>query len=236
MKPNVLIVEDETLINNLLAKLLADNGYNPIQCFCGKEAVALAASHCPDLILLDLGLPDMEGLDVLDTLCQWSNKPIIVVSAREQEQQKIEALDRGADDYITKPFSNQDLMARVRSVLRRSQKPATCPLSALGNFTLGDLTIDYDSKAVFVDGKAVHVTPIEYKILALLSLNAGKVLTYGHILREIWGPYCDDHQVLRVNMANIRRKIEKQSADPQYILTEVGVGYRMPDEVRLTKD
>ncbi len=231
MKANILIVEDEALINHLLAKLLREHGYTPIQSFTGAEALSLASSHCPDLILLDLGLPDMDGMEVMDTLGKWSNTPLIVVSARQDEGQRVEALDSGADDYITKPFSNQDLLARIRSVLRRSQKPATSSLSALGRFTLGTLSIDYDSHMVTVGGEAVHLTPIEYKILSLLSLNAGKVLTYHNITREIWGPYSEGHQLLRVNMANIRRKIEKQPADPLYIQTEVGVGYRMVDEL-----
>lgn len=231
MKASILIVEDEALINHFLAKLLQENGYTPLQSFSGAEAISLAASHCPDLILLDLGLPDMDGMAVMDALSQWSNIPLIVISARQEEGQRVEALDCGADDYITKPFSNQDLLARIRSVLRRSQKPATSALSALGKFTLGALTIDYNSHLVTVGDEPVHVTPIEYKILSLLSLNAGKVLTYRNIIWEIWGPYSEAHQLLRVNMANIRRKIEKQSADPKYIHTEMGVGYRMADEL-----
>ncbi len=231
MKATILIVEDEALTNHFLAKLLRDNGYSPLQSFSGGEAISLAASHCPDLILLDLGLPDMDGMTVMETLNKWSNTPLIVVSARQDEEQRIEALDCGADDYIIKPFSNRDLLARIRSVLRRSQKPATSALSALGKFSLGALTIDYDSRLVTVCGEAVHFTPIEYKILSLLSLNAGKVLTYKNIIREIWGPYSEGHQLLRVNMANIRRKIETEPADPKYIHTEMGVGYRMADEL-----
>lgn len=228
-QPVIMVVEDEKVISNFLGAALQTQGYKVIEVATGKEAISLSASHCPDLILLDLGLPDIDGMVVLESIRQWTETPIIVVSAREHEREKVEALDNGADDYVTKPFSNDELLARVRTALRHSH--ASKAGSATGGsqppFLAGQLRIDYTRRQVSLAGKTVHLTPIEYRILTLLSAQAGKVITHETLLKELWGPYANDNQILRVNMANIRRKLEENPADPRYILTEVGVGYRM---------
>lgn len=227
----ILLVEDEAAISNFISTVLTSNDYNVIKANKGKEAIALAASHSPDLILLDLGLPDMDGIQVLKTIRSWSSIPIIVVSARGHEREKVEALDLGADDYITKPFGTSELLARIRTEVRHSQKiPNENQLEA-GKIVVGGFSIDYDKRIVKVDEKEIHLTPIEYKIIVILSKNIGKVLTYDYIIKGIWGPFMNENQTLRVNMANIRRKIEVNPAEPKYIVTEVGVGYRMMDEV-----
>lgn len=225
--PQILVVEDEKVISNFLCAILAADGYRTIKVTSGREAVSLAASHCPDLVLLDLGLPDMDGLDVLRSIRAWSYVPVVVVSARQHEGEKVEALDAGADDYVTKPFGNRELLARIRTAIRRGGKAHAGSANEPPVFVAGDLQVDYARRLVTVGGKQVHLTPIEYKIIVLLSKNAGKVLTHDFIVKDIWGPYATDNQVLRVNMANIRRRIEDNPADPKYILTEVGVGYRM---------
>lgn len=224
----VLIVEDDETICSFISAILKSNGYDIIKAAKGEEAVSMAASHCPDLILLDLGLPDMDGVDVLKAIRQWTGIPIVVVSARGHEREKVEALDLGADDYITKPFGTGELLARMRTALRHSQRnPNHCES---GQITVGDLEINYDKRLVSVAGKEIHLTPIEYKIIVLLSRHLGKVLTHDFIIKEIWGPYMNEIQTLRVNMANIRRKLEVNPAEPQYIVTEIGVGYRMVEE------
>lgn len=228
-KQHILVVEDEKVISNFLYAILTTNNYGVIKAASGSEAISLAASHGPDLILLDLGLPDMDGLEVLKTIRGWSEVPIIVVSARQHEQEKVEALDAGADDYVIKPFGNSELLARIRTAIRRNAKNSG-PAAEATCFQVNGLSIDYAKRRVSVGGRHVHVTPIEYKILVLLSKHAGRVLTHDYIIRQIWGPYSGDNQVLRVNMANIRRNIEENPADPKYIITEVGVGYRMVDE------
>ncbi|HCD1062676.1 TPA: response regulator, partial [Listeria monocytogenes] len=178
--------------------------------------------HSPDVVLLDLGLPDMEGLDVLRDIRVWSKVPIIVVSARDHEREKVTALDLGADDYITKPFGTSELLARIRTALRHIQ-PSSKESPNDHIIRIQDLYIDDDRRLVKMDDTEIHFTPIEYKILLLLARHAGKVLTHDFIIREIWGPYPSENQALRVNMSNIRRKIEKNPAEPAYILTEVGV-------------
>jgi len=227
----ILLIEDEVAISNFISTILTSNGYHVIKAQTGKEAIALAASHSPDLILLDLGLPDIDGIEVLKKIRTWSSVPIIVVSARGHEREKVEALDLGADDYITKPFGTSELLARIRTEVRHSQKIRSDNNLETGKVTIGGLTIDLDKRIVKVDDREVHLTPIEYKIIVLLSKNIGKVLTHDYIIKEIWGPYVNENQALRVNMANIRRKIEANPAEPKYIVTEVGVGYRMVDEV-----
>ena len=189
----------------------------------------MMASHCPDVVLLDLGLPDMDGMDVLRSLRSWSLMPVVVVSARTDEREKVRALDAGADDYITKPFGTSELLARIRTAIRHTRTTSANEAIARDNrFTARGLTIDYDKYRVYVDGKDANLTQNEFKLVALLGRYAGRVLTYDYLIREIWGPNktCDN-QILRVNMANIRRKIEKNPAEPQYIFTEVGVGFRM---------
>lgn len=227
----ILLVEDEIAICNFISTILTSNDYNVIKADKGKDAISLTASHCPDLILLDLGLPDMDGIEVLKNIRSWNNIPIIVVSARGHEREKVEALDLGADDYITKPFGTSELLARIRTAVRHNQNTTEGSNPELGKISVGGLCIDYEKRIVKVDDKEVHLTPIEYKIIVLLSKNVGKVLTHDYIMKEIWGPYINENQTLRVNMANIRRKIEGNPAEPKYIVTEVGVGYRMVDEI-----
>ncbi|HZW48746.1 MAG TPA: response regulator transcription factor [Bacillota bacterium] len=230
--PLILIVEDEDVISSYISTVLATNEFNSIKASKGKDAIAMAASHCPDLILLDLGLPDMDGLEVLKTIRQWTGLPVIVVSARGHEREKVEALDLGADDYITKPFGTAELLARIRTELRHSQRVMDTNSSGTGKITTGELEIDYSKRLVLLIGKEIHLTPIEYKIIVLLSRYIGKVLTHDFIIKEIWGPFTNEThsseiQALRVNMANIRRKLEMNPGEPEYIVTEVGVGYRM---------
>ncbi|WP_313341213.1 response regulator transcription factor [Sedimentibacter sp.] len=230
-KPLILIVEDEEGICNFISAILLSNEYNVIKAAKGKEAVSMAASYCPDLILLDLGLPDMDGVEVLKTIRQWTRIPVVVVSARGHEREKVEALDLGADDYITKPFGTSELLARIRTAMRHSQKSMTENPSETGKINVGELEIDYSKRLVTIAGNEIHLTPIEYKIIVLLSRHIGKVLTHDFIIKEVWGPYTNEIQALRVNMANIRRKLEVNPAEPKYIVTEVSVGYRMVEDL-----
>ena len=229
VRGKVLIVEDDRAICSFIRRVLEANGYEAVIVGTGREAISMMASHCPDVVLLDLGLPDMDGMDVLRSLRSWSLMPVVVVSARTDEHEKVRALDAGADDYITKPFGTSELLARIRTAIRHTRTTSANEAIARDNrFTARGLTIDYDKYRVYVDGKDANLTQNEFKLVALLGRYAGRVLTYDYLIREIWGPNktCDN-QILRVNMANIRRKIEKNPAEPQYIFTEVGVGYRM---------
>ena len=228
--PLILIVEDEEAISNFISAVLNSNQFNVIKTGKGRDAVSMAASYCPDLILLDLGLPDLDGVEVLRSIREWSEIPIIVVSARGHEREKVEALDLGADDYITKPFGTSELLARIRAGVRHSQRAFAGKNEAAEKVTIGGLEINYGKRLVILDGKEVHLTPIEYKIICLLSQHLGKVLTHDFITKEIWGPYTNEVQTLRVNMANIRRKLETNPAEPKYIVTEMGVGYRMVED------
>ena len=229
IKDKVLIVEDEQSISSFISMILTANGYDTIIVNTGEEALTMISSHCPDLIVLDLGLPDMDGMTIIETVRQWTQLPIIVVSARSYERDKVAALDRGADDYITKPFGAAELLARVRVAVRHTRTGVTNEaLANTGKFTAGELVIDYDKHQVLVAGENARLTQNEYKIVALLGKCSGKVLTYDFIMKELWGPQSKgSNQILRVNMANIRRKIENNPAEPKYIFTEVGVGYRM---------
>lgn len=231
VKDKILIVEDESSITRFIRAILLSNGYDVITAASGVEAYSMISSHCPDLVLLDLGLPDMDGMQIIESVRQWTQVPIIVVSARSFDRDKVEALDKGSDDYITKPFSAAELLARIRVALRHSRRAsADDSVAATGRFTTGDLTIDYDKHQVLIRGENAKLTQNEYKIVALLGRHAGKVLTYDFILKELWGPQSKgSNQILRVNMANIRRKLEKNPAEPAYIFTEVGVGYRMAE-------
>lgn len=226
-KTVILLIEDEKAIRNFISTVLEVNHYRVIEACTGEEALAAITSRCPDLILLDLGLPDMDGLEILKKLREWSGIPVIVVSARGHEREKVEALDLGADDYVTKPFGTSELLARIRTALRH-QHPSE---KVKRVFTVGDFSIDPDKRLVTMGGEPVHFTPIEYKILEILTRYPGKVITYDQIMKAIWGPYTNESQTLRVNMANIRRKIEENPAAPRYILTEVGVGYRFVEEL-----
>lgn len=226
----ILIIEDEENIKDFITTSLRAQNYKTVDARTAKDGIALAASLCPDVILLDLGLPDMDGTEVIKSVRAWSMMPIIVISARSRETEKVEALDLGADDYITKPFGSSELMARIRTAMRHwaivAGKGTPSEI-----FSTGGLQIDFGKRCVRVDGAEVHLTQVEYKIVALLARNAGQVMTYDAIISHVWGPYMDDNnRILRVNMANIRRKLEKNPAEPQYINTEVGVGYRMAGE------
>lgn len=224
---SILVIEDDKSISRFLELSLKTNGYKPILATCGLDGISLFMSNNPDLILLDLGLPDVDGMEVLDQIRSQSDIPIIIVSARDEEKEKVIALDNGADDFITKPFHLGELLARVRVALRkRNTKVVPEKLFILDNFKL-----DFEKRKVLINEKEVHFTPIEYKLLTLLVNNAGKVLTHNFIIKEIWGySYQEEAQSLRVFMANIRRKIEKDTMSPRYIITEVGVGYRFMDE------
>jgi two-component system, OmpR family, KDP operon response regulator KdpE len=224
----VLIIEDDPPIENFLAAAMNSQGYKTITAGNGEIGISLAASWDPDIILLDLGLPDMDGLQVISHIRAISDRPIIIVSARYLDHEKVEALDSGADDYIAKPFSVPELLARIRVALRHHEKD-TREEDLAGLYQNRDLTIDYSQRLVMVRKEVVHLTPVEYDILCLLAVHTGKVLTHKQILHEIHGSYQaeSDSQTLRVFVSNLRRKIELNPADPEYIQTEVGVGYRM---------
>lgn len=231
IKPLILIVEDDKPIQRFLEISLETQGYKYISTAYGKEALALAYSHNPDVIILDLGLPDMDGLEIIGKIKENLNIKIVVVSAREHEREKVEALDLGADDYLTKPFSTPELLARIRVALRNKSKDNKKDSEKIEVYEYEGLVIDYDKRQVFVDKEEMKLTPIEYKLLELLSFNAGRVLTHRFLIKEIWGAYFEsDTQSLRVFMASIRKKIEKDTANPKYIVTEVGVGYRLKSD------
>ncbi len=231
IRSKILIIEDEHRISNFMSAVLSSNGYDVITAYAGKEGSSMISSHCPDLVILDLGLPDMDGIDIIRSVRSWTTLPIVVVSARMHERDKVEVLDAGADDYITKPFGTAELLARIRTALRHTRSAAGGSISPGGLFAVGQLVIDYNKHRVLVNGENVHLTQNEFRIVSLLGKNAGKVLTYDAILKELWGPAArGNNQVLRVHMANIRRKIEENPAEPRYIFTEVGVGYRMAEE------
>jgi len=229
LRQKVLIVEDEQRIANFMSAVLNANGYDTVTAATGREACSMISSHCPDLVILDMGLPDLDGMEIIRSVRTWTQLPIVVVSARSHERDKVEALDAGADDYVTKPFGSHELLARIRTALRHTRSRAAGELSATnGSFTAGDLRIDYNRRLLTLRGEPVHLTQNEFRVVSLLSANAGKVLTYDFILKELWGPAAQgNNQALRVHMANIRRKLEQNPAQPQYIFTEVGVGYRM---------
>ncbi|MEG0330653.1 MAG: response regulator transcription factor [Longicatena sp.] len=223
----VLLIEDDKNIIKFLSLSLETNGCKVISAQSGIEGISLFMTDNPDLILLDLGLPDIDGSEVLSQIRTQSDVPILIVSARGQEKEKVEALDLGADDYITKPFHINELLARIRVALRKK----TPQVVKDKVFKMDSLYIDFEKYKVFVEEKEIHLTPIEFKLLVLLIENAGKVLTHSFIIKKIWGyNTCEDSQSLRVFMANIRQKIEKDSSHPRYIVTEVGVGYRFVEE------
>ena len=231
MRYKILIIEDDAGIRKFLRTALDAEGYDCIETNAGKKALEIIASHCPDLILLDLGLPDMDGNRIIESVRRWTKTPIVVISARGLEEDKAQALDLGADDYLTKPFGNIELLARIRTALRHTRTVAEDDQIALnGKFQVGDLTIDYGKHRVYMAGRDTGLTPNEFRIVALLGKHAGRVITYKAILRELWGPQASsDNKILRVHMASIRRKIEPNPNEPAYIFTEAGVGYRMTD-------
>ena len=226
-RPTLLVVEDDAGVRNLIATTLEAHGYRHVCAGTGRAAIAAATSQAPDIVLLDLGLPDMDGVEVVKFVRSWSQMPIIVVSARTEDADKIRALDAGADDYLTKPFSVGELLARIRTTLRRlSHQAAEDPAPALA-FDNGGLHVDFATGTASLAGRELHLTPMEYKLLCLLARNVGKVLTHQAIQRHVWGyPTTDGYKTLRVLMASLRRKIGDSPSAPLYIKTEVGTGYR----------
>ncbi len=226
----ILVIEDEEPIRRFLRASLAAEGYLVQEAENGEKALMLARSNSPDAVILDVGLPDMHGFNVLRRLREWLNVPVIVLSALGREQDKVAALDIGADDYLTKPFGVKELLARIRVALRNSARRSS-DSDANAVFKIGELTVDRALRRVFLAGEPVRVTPTEYKLLAVMSSNPGKVLTHRYLLTEVWGQdQTQEVQYLRVFMAGLRRKLEADPAQPRYLLTEPGVGYRMADE------
>ena len=224
----ILVVEDDAPIRNLIATTLRTHDYKYLVAATGESAIIEASSHNPDVILLDLVLPDIDGIEVIKQIRSWSNVPIIVISARSEDSDKIEALDNGADDYLTKPFSVDELLARLRVTQRRLAAMQTDTSAGSAVFVNGRLKIDYASGCAYLGENELHLTPIEYKILCLLSKNVGRVLTHTYITQNIWGSNWDNNvATLRVFMATLRKKLEAEPDSPQYIQTHVGVGYRM---------
>ncbi|MEL7623114.1 MAG: response regulator [Clostridiales bacterium] len=226
----VLVVEDDKQIRNFICYSLDAEDFKHIACSSGQSALSLLITEPVDLMLLDLGLPDFDGMEVIRKVREWSEMPIIVVSARDQDKEKVAALDLGADDYLTKPFSATELLARIRVALRHLYRQNS-GYRVQNILQVGELQIDLDKRLIYLEGEETHVTPMEYNLLVLLFKNIGKVLTTKQILKEVWGVgYSSDTQALRALMAGLRRKIEKNPAKPRYILTEIGVGYRLVDE------
>lgn len=220
--PRLLIVDDEPAIQRFLTTALDNGEFSLYQAENGRAALTAAVAVKPDVILLDLGLPDMDGVDVIARIRQWSQVPIIVLSVRDRETDKVTALDTGADDYLTKPFGVGELLARIRATLRRSQPPSADPV-----YRIDELEVDLARRLVLLRGEEVGLTPTEYDVLRLLVTNAGKVLTHRQILKQLWGAaYLEQPHILRVNVSNLRHKLEKDASRPRYILTETGVGYR----------
>jgi two-component system KDP operon response regulator KdpE len=223
----ILVVDDEQAIRRFLHTSLTANGYLVFEAKTGSEAIAAVISHRPDIIILDLGLPDMEGVEVTRRLREWTQIPIIILSVQDQEANKIAALDAGADDYLTKPFGVGELLARMRVAVRRATSPEAEPV-----FTSGDLTVDLSHRRVTAGGQELQLTPTEYDLLRILVSHAGKVLTHQQLLRQVWGRgYEEEAHLLRVNISNLRRKLEQDPARPRHIITEPGVGYRLQVEL-----
>lgn len=234
-KATLLIVEDDHAVRKLMSTTVELEGYQYRSAETGKEALIEVVTKKPDIMILDLGLPDMDGVTIVEKVREWSNMPIIIVSARSDDQDKIKALDAGADDYLTKPFSIEELLARLRVVMRRVNYDRHYLQTNTSVFENGQITIDYAAGCVFIKGEEVHLTPIEYKLLCLLAQNIGKVLTHNFILNEVWGKYYEEVPVLRVFMAGLRKKIRAHTSGEDYIQTHIGVGYRMVRIEPLTK-
>jgi two-component system KDP operon response regulator KdpE len=224
----VLVVEDEPQMRKFIRASLSSHGYRVLEAERAADAVSLLTSHNPELVLLDLGLPDGDGIELAKQVREWSRVPIIVLSARGREDDKVAALDAGADDYLTKPFGVNELLARMRVALRHARRGD--PEPALQTLEFGDLKLDLVRREVFRGTEALHLTPIEYKLLCLFAQNAGKVLTHRHILKDVWGPaYATQTHYVRVHMAELRKKLEADPARPKLLVTEPGVGYRLRD-------
>ena len=228
-EPVVVVIEDEPQIRRFLRAALTGQGYRLFEADTGEDGLIEAASRQPDVVILDLGLPDVDGIEVIRRLREWSAVPIIVLSARGQERDKVAALDVGADDYLSKPFGVEELLARMRVALRHHARVDRESTESM--FTVGEIQIDLARRRVLVRDAEVHLTPIEYRLLATLVRHAGRVITHRQLLREVWGPNAEDHaHYLRVYMAHLRRKLETDSARPRYLSTEPGVGYRLLTE------
>ena len=226
MKPHILVVEDDPQIRRFLRATLAAEGYQFQEALTAGEGIAQAAARQPDLVLLDLGLPDRDGLDVIREIRQWSQMPVVVLSARGQERDKIAALDLGADDFVAKPFAVGELLARIRAALRRAAPAA--PEGSSVPLRFGAVEIDFEKRLITLDGQEVHLTPNEYKLLQVLVKHSGRVVTQRQLLNQVWGPqHTDQSQYLRVYVAQLRRKLERDPARPKYLQTEPGVGYRL---------
>lgn len=224
----VLVVEDEPQMRKFIRASLASHGYRVLEAERAAEVVMMLTSHNPEIVLLDLGLPDGDGIELTKRLREWSRVPIIVLSARGREQDKVAALDAGADDYLTKPFGVNELLARMRAALRHAENRGAAP--SVQALEFGELRIDLVRREVFRGSEALHLTPIEYKLLVLLAQNAGKVLTHRQILKEVWGPgYAAQTHYVRVHMAELRKKVEAEPSRPKLLVTEPGVGYRLRD-------
>jgi two-component system KDP operon response regulator KdpE len=229
LRPIVLLIEDEVQIRRFLHAALDSHGFRLIEAATGSDGLAAAATRQPEIIILDLGLPDMDGLEVIRRVREWSTIPIIILSARGQERDKITALDAGADDYVAKPFGVGELLARMRVALRHVARGGSEPGES--KFSVGDLQVDLAQRQVTVAGQPVHLTPIEYRLLSTLVRHAGKLLTHHQLLNEVWGPsHTEQAEYLRVYTAQLRRKLEANPARPRYVLTEPGVGYRLAAE------
>lgn len=227
-KPRILIVEDDAPVRNLMTTTLKTHDYKYLTAPTGREAIMLASSHNPDVVFLDLGLPDIDGIDVIRQIRAWSNMPIIVISARSEDKDKITALDAGADDYLTKPFSVEELLARLRVTIRRLSMMSPDSRTDSSVYTNGNLKIDYSAGCAYLGGEPMKLTPIEFKLLCLLAKNTGKVLTHTYITQNIWGRSWDnDIASLRVFMVTLRKKLEHAPDSPEFIQTRVGIGYRM---------
>ncbi len=225
---HAVLIEDEALVRRYVAMALEASGFKVWESETAAQGIMETATHHPDLIILDLGLPDRDGVDVIRELRLWCDTPILVLSVRTEEVQKVEALDAGADDYLTKPFGVPELQARIRAVLRRTPRKGDEVPAGGGIFEFGEVRVDMALRRVTRVGQVIHLTPLEYRILTLLVANLGRVLTHRQIMREVWGPgYVDRPHYLRVFMAGLRRKIEKEPANPRHILTETGIGYRL---------
>ena len=230
-KHKILIVEDDKYIINFISMSLKKEDYDYVIAKTCGEANALFYANRPDMIILDLGLPDGDGIEIIKNVREISKIPIIVVSARQEEEEKIQALDLGADDYVTKPFYMGELLARIRTSLRHSNRMASNSPLYIRPYKCQGLILDFEKRMLTLDGEEIHLTPIEYKIVAYLARNSGKVMTYASVMANVWGPFTDNNnRILRVNMANIRRKIERNPSQPQFLFTEVGVGYRMCED------
>jgi two-component system, OmpR family, KDP operon response regulator KdpE len=230
-KPLLLLIEDERSIRTFLRAAMSSGPYRLVEATTGKEGLNMAAVQAPDAIILDLGLPDLDGIEVIRRVREWSALPIVILSARGDERDKVAALDAGADDYLTKPFGVPELLARIRAVLRRASALQGAEGADAAVYAVGELQVDLANRRVMRAGTELHLTPLEYRLLAILVRHAGRVLTHRYLLKEVWGPaHVDQTAYLRVFMASLRRKIEADPARPRYLKTEQGVGYRMADE------